>query len=360
VRRRGTNEDQSAHGFAVLVVLALISVVTIPSRVAATSIDSQCGSVCDGRTCEPTCFDTLFGPVLGTGFCTGTSNACSCELFECDPCGNSFVDGREQCDNGTVCLGGLDSGLSCTSFFDCPGGECQTVGGEGCAENCTSETQVTTDVGPTAISIQGGQSGASVLIDAHISFAEGSPKNPPLPPCRPVAIRSLKSVPMALPQGGCFCAEGVVSSDRYGPGNVGIGVLGCADAPRTLAADLTLRTWVVVPGCEPGQPDDGPDGQPCTMDDPARNSAATFDASLSLMGTCVGDCNSDQMVTVDELIVLIDIARGESPLSACTAGDINQDHVITVDEIVSAVRRALNGCGLGGALTLNSFAAKKR
>ena len=59
---------------------------------------------------------------------------------------------------------------------------------------------------------------------------------------------------------------------------------------------------------------------------------------------CVGDCNGDLQVTVNEIIILVDIALGTAPLSECTVGDANRDDHITVDEIVTAVSHALVGC----------------
>jgi len=59
---------------------------------------------------------------------------------------------------------------------------------------------------------------------------------------------------------------------------------------------------------------------------------------------CSGDCNSDGMVTVDEVLVLVNVALGSANVSTCGAGDVNQDSQITVDEILAAVNNALNGC----------------
>jgi hypothetical protein len=60
---------------------------------------------------------------------------------------------------------------------------------------------------------------------------------------------------------------------------------------------------------------------------------------------CVGDCNGDCTVTIDEILTLVRIALGKAPLSDCQSGDASGDGEITVDEIVRAVRNALNGCG---------------
>jgi hypothetical protein len=62
---------------------------------------------------------------------------------------------------------------------------------------------------------------------------------------------------------------------------------------------------------------------------------------------CVGDCGRDGIVTVDELLTIVNIALGNAAVSLCTPGDANGDQKITVDEILAAVNHALNGCGTG-------------
>lgn len=59
---------------------------------------------------------------------------------------------------------------------------------------------------------------------------------------------------------------------------------------------------------------------------------------------CVGDCSGDLVVTVDEILTMVNVALGGAPVSACVAGDANGDQLITVDEILTAVNNALNGC----------------
>ncbi|MFI5399240.1 MAG: choice-of-anchor Q domain-containing protein [Candidatus Binatia bacterium] len=60
--------------------------------------------------------------------------------------------------------------------------------------------------------------------------------------------------------------------------------------------------------------------------------------------SCVGDCNRAGSVTVDEILTMVNIALGNSPISDCLPGDANNDGQITVDEILTAVNNALNGC----------------
>jgi predicted esterase len=59
---------------------------------------------------------------------------------------------------------------------------------------------------------------------------------------------------------------------------------------------------------------------------------------------CVGDCDGDGTVQVNELLEMVNVALGNSAVAVCTAGDVNSDGTITVDEILAAVGNALNGC----------------
>jgi hypothetical protein len=59
---------------------------------------------------------------------------------------------------------------------------------------------------------------------------------------------------------------------------------------------------------------------------------------------CVGDCNKDSAVTVDELVRGVNIALGVLPLSQCAALDLDGDDKVSVDELVTAVSAALVGC----------------
>ena len=59
---------------------------------------------------------------------------------------------------------------------------------------------------------------------------------------------------------------------------------------------------------------------------------------------CVGDCGGDSEVTVDELIVGVNIALGNAQLGQCTSLDASTDGEVTIDELITAVANALNGC----------------
>jgi hypothetical protein len=59
---------------------------------------------------------------------------------------------------------------------------------------------------------------------------------------------------------------------------------------------------------------------------------------------CVGDCNGNGSVLINELVTGVDIALGTLPVSACSAFDFSGNGAVTVDEIIRAVNNALNGC----------------
>jgi hypothetical protein len=59
---------------------------------------------------------------------------------------------------------------------------------------------------------------------------------------------------------------------------------------------------------------------------------------------CAGDCNDDGSVTIDEVIIGVNIALGATALTDCPSFDLNGGGEVTVDELVAAVGNALNGC----------------
>ncbi len=66
---------------------------------------------------------------------------------------------------------------------------------------------------------------------------------------------------------------------------------------------------------------------------------------------CGGDCSGDARVTVDEVLVGVNLALGDGSLSTCRIFDQNNDGEVTVDELLAAVSSALGGCP---ALTIDT------
>lgn len=61
---------------------------------------------------------------------------------------------------------------------------------------------------------------------------------------------------------------------------------------------------------------------------------------------CLGDCNRNAEVTIDEIIAGVSAALELAPVSTCAAMDRDENGTVTVEELVAAVRSALEGCPL--------------
>ncbi len=65
---------------------------------------------------------------------------------------------------------------------------------------------------------------------------------------------------------------------------------------------------------------------------------------LRMAAACTGDCNGDGEVTVDEILVGVNVALDHTALATCPNFDSDANGAVTVDELIGAVRSALNGC----------------
>jgi hypothetical protein len=72
----------------------------------------------------------------------------------------------------------------------------------------------------------------------------------------------------------------------------------------------------------------------------AVSPTATIVGSLS----CPGDCNGDGAVSINELLLAVNIALGNVAPATCPAADRNNDGVVMVNELILAVSQALDGC----------------
>ncbi len=59
---------------------------------------------------------------------------------------------------------------------------------------------------------------------------------------------------------------------------------------------------------------------------------------------CVGDCGHDGAVTVEELVIGVNIALGIAQIEACEPFDTDDSHTVTVEELIKGVNAALNSC----------------
>jgi hypothetical protein len=61
---------------------------------------------------------------------------------------------------------------------------------------------------------------------------------------------------------------------------------------------------------------------------------------------CIGDCDSNLVVSLPELVRCLKIANGDSPVTACSPCDGNGDGSVDLGELVRALRPADDGCRL--------------
>ena len=95
-----------------------------------------------------------------------------------------------------------------------------------------------------------------------------------------------------------------------------------------------------------------PATSPCTSSAPtptptvvaATPTQSTGGTPTVLPGGCVGDCNGNGMVEINELIIGVNIALGSAPLSNCSSFDANHDGMVEINELIAAVNNALTGC----------------
>jgi hypothetical protein len=91
--------------------------------------------------------------------------------------------------------------------------------------------------------------------------------------------------------------------------------------------------------------------------------------TAALTQPCVGDCDGDAIVAIDELVVGVNAAQGHVPLGACRAFDCDHSGAVPIHCLMQAVNSALDGCpcplaagaytltqGHGGALFVAPFA----
>ena len=89
------------------------------------------------------------------------------------------------------------------------------------------------------------------------------------------------------------------------------------------------------------------DQSACDVSADGTKSTVLFSDGTFTVGTttaCAGDCNSDGMVAINELITGVNIALGSAQVTACPSFDVNKDGSVAINELISAVNNALGGC----------------
>lgn len=88
-----------------------------------------------------------------------------------------------------------------------------------------------------------------------------------------------------------------------------------------------------------------PSETPTATPSATASSTATVTPTPTITSMCPGDCNGDFIVSVDELVIGVDIVLGQRPLADCERLDAaNPDGEAAIDDAVAAVGAALSGC----------------
>jgi hypothetical protein len=65
---------------------------------------------------------------------------------------------------------------------------------------------------------------------------------------------------------------------------------------------------------------------------------------IPMQTSCVGDCNNDCLISIDELVRGVGIFLGEQTLAACPPFDHDFSGSLTVEELATSVTFGLGGC----------------
>jgi len=75
---------------------------------------------------------------------------------------------------------------------------------------------------------------------------------------------------------------------------------------------------------------------------------------LPATAQCTGDCNGDGAVTVNEIVIGVNIALGSTPLSSCAVFDGDGSGDVAITELIRAVNFALTECPTAATPTPNA------
>jgi hypothetical protein len=119
-----------------------------------------------------------------------------------------------------------------------------------------------------------------------------------------------------------------------------------ADGLLDVAASASTadRVTVVLNGTDvPFTPAPTPTNTPT----PTRTGTPTRTFTPTATSTghgCPGDCDGSTSVTINELILGVNIALGSGNIASCPAFDLDGDGQVAINELVAAVNSAANGC----------------
>jgi cysteine-rich repeat protein len=236
-------------------------------------VNATCGEQCDdgnlidGDGCDSNCTLTACGNGIVTAGeecedgnrdpLDGCTNACTI-------CGNGIVTPPEQCDDGAAGLSD-DCTPACTRCGNVDGSEAcadgNSVGGDGCAANCTIEStrKVRLDASSSVIAFQSSYFSLSRLpISGQLTLQVGRARETAEGIETPLAVRAGELRTRFPVLGQCFCLV-AVEDPALGDGIAGRGTLSCAEplVGVDIVSSVDHNTNDVDPACERGFLEDG-------------------------------------------------------------------------------------------------------
>ena len=138
-------------------------------------------------------------------------------------------------------------------------------------------------------------------------------------------------------------ADGILSGKPAAIGSGSLQILATDGKGDSHSKMFTLRVDLPTTTPTPSRtttPSPTPSPSVTPTPSPTPSPSVTPTPSLTPVPPCLGDCNDDSAVTVDELVTGMGIVLGTLPRDACPFFNTNA----TVHELVKAVNEALNGC----------------
>jgi cysteine-rich repeat protein len=221
--------------------------------------------------------------------------------------------------NTKICVGGAQAGTNCTASpaLCGEGGTCERAKGPN-GIPCDGDDPI------TALT-------ATVPIITGIASAQiFNANNDPSQYLGPDAICGANTC-VASVQGTPFSCSALEANPTGGVGGVSLGSAFPAFDNASLGDLLVSTLLASAPDVEEATP------TPTTPIGPTPTPTVPAAA-------CIGDCGNDESVTVDELVMGVNIALGNASIDTCPEFDENDDDNVTVDELVKGVNNALNGC----------------
>jgi hypothetical protein len=130
----------------------------------------------------------------------------------------------------------------------------------------------------------------------------------------------------------------------------------CTDGCNFETGECQVNANPCVPDCETCNPTNGmcePANVGAACDDfnvctPQSSCQTMFGRTFCFPGeptvSCVGDCNGNGEVAVNELVLGVNILLGSADISQCLQLDRNASNAVEVNELVGGVNSLLNGC----------------